>query len=205
MAGVERAGKAAAPLADLPRRSVEALVGTWVRDVRLYRRALTAPGAVSDPLCGSYERLEYLGDAVLSAIVREYIFAKCGPFPLANSSACSLLLQAHPSCLPSHGHLLSDVPLPYRNGACPAGGAAWVSTRPVRCLAWSLGECMLQVPRRHGARHVRNGERPGQRPDAARLCSSPAPRPLRGRQWPGPGAAITQHALRHRMQPVKAA
>ncbi len=70
------AGKTEAPLADLPRWRVEALVGTYVCDMRLYRRALTSPMAVDDIVGASYERLEYVGDAVLGLIIREYIYKK---------------------------------------------------------------------------------------------------------------------------------
>ena len=70
------AGKTEAPLADLPRWRLEALVGTYICDVSLYRRALTSPMAVDDVVRASYERLEYVGDAVLGLIVREYIYKK---------------------------------------------------------------------------------------------------------------------------------
>ncbi|BDA44828.1 probable ribonuclease 3 at C-terminar half [Coccomyxa sp. Obi] len=75
-AGFDRDGKTEAPLADLPRWRVEALVGTYVCDMRLYRRALTTPMAVEDAVDASYERLEYVGDAVLGLIIREYIYKK---------------------------------------------------------------------------------------------------------------------------------
>jgi len=70
------AGKTEAPLADLPRWRVEALLGTHVSDMSLYRRALTSPGAVHDMVGCSYERLEYVGDAVLGLVIREYIYGK---------------------------------------------------------------------------------------------------------------------------------
>ncbi len=68
-----------------------------MRDLRLYRRALTAPTAVLDPVGGSFERLEYLGDAVLGVIAREYIYARWRSPPScpehqgpAGASCCSL-------------------------------------------------------------------------------------------------------------------
>lgn len=70
------AGKRAEPLADLPRWRLEAMLGTWVQRLSLYRRALTAPAAVADPVAGSFERLEYLGDAVLATVARGYVYAK---------------------------------------------------------------------------------------------------------------------------------
>lgn len=69
-------GKTEAPLADLPRWRIEALLGTHVYDMSLYRRALTSPGAVHDVVGCSYERLEYVGDAVLGLIIRDYIYCK---------------------------------------------------------------------------------------------------------------------------------
>lgn len=53
------------------------LVGTFVVDMSLYRRALTAPSAVPDSIKASYERLEYLGDGVLEGIVRQFIYQRC--------------------------------------------------------------------------------------------------------------------------------
>lgn len=71
------AGRKANPLADLPRWRVEMLVGTFVLDMSLYRRALTAPSAVPDSIKASYERLEYLGDGVLEGIIRHFIYTRC--------------------------------------------------------------------------------------------------------------------------------
>ena len=53
------------------------LVGTFVLDMSLYRRALTAPSAVPDSIKASYERLEYLGDGVLEGIIRRFIYTRC--------------------------------------------------------------------------------------------------------------------------------
>ena len=51
-------------------------MGTHVCEMGLYRRALTSPTAVDDVVGCSYERLEYVGDAVLGLIIREYIYSK---------------------------------------------------------------------------------------------------------------------------------
>lgn len=67
-------GKILEPLADLPRWRVEALLGTYVCDMSLYRRALTAPSLVRDSIGKSFERLEFLGDAVLEVVIRDYVY-----------------------------------------------------------------------------------------------------------------------------------
>ena len=74
------AGRKANPLEDLPRWRVESLVGTFVLDMSLYRRALTAPSAVPDSITASYERLEYLGDGILEGIIRQFIYSRCVNF-----------------------------------------------------------------------------------------------------------------------------
>ncbi len=55
---------------------MESLVGTFVLDMSLYRRALTAPSAVPDSITASYERLEYLGDGILEGIIRQFIYSR---------------------------------------------------------------------------------------------------------------------------------
>ena len=53
------------------------LVGTFVVDMSLYRRALTAPSAVPDSrAASSYERLEYLGDSILEGVARQFIYER---------------------------------------------------------------------------------------------------------------------------------
>ncbi len=52
-------------------------MGTFVLDMSLYRRALTAPSAVPDSITASYERLEYLGDGILEGIIRQFIYSRC--------------------------------------------------------------------------------------------------------------------------------
>lgn len=62
---------------------LQGLLGFEVKQVDLYRQALTAADAVPPEygLQASYERLEFLGDAVLELIVREYVMSR---FPLAS-------------------------------------------------------------------------------------------------------------------------
>ena len=66
-------GQAAAPLGDVPRWRLESLVRAPVRRPELYRMALTCPSALSARrrVPQSYERLEFLGDAVLSTVIRQ--------------------------------------------------------------------------------------------------------------------------------------
>jgi len=77
--GWDRNGCCFRPLADLPRWRVEWLVGRGVRDLDLYRTALTSVSAIPD--AGEWrhlsnERLEYLGDAVLSLTIRRYLLTR---------------------------------------------------------------------------------------------------------------------------------
>ncbi|CAG9463088.1 unnamed protein product [Pedinophyceae sp. YPF-701] len=76
-AGFDAEGRSPHPLRDVPRWRFERLVGCGVRDVQLFRRAFTATSALplGDEL-RSYERLEYLGDAVMSIVVREWMLEK---------------------------------------------------------------------------------------------------------------------------------
>eukprot|EP00887_Chlorella_sp_A99_P006487 scaffold3.g6487.t1 len=65
------------PLADLPAWRLEALLGCGVRDVRLYRAALTHASVLQPELREqSYERLEFLGDSVLEVITRQLLMAR---------------------------------------------------------------------------------------------------------------------------------
>ena len=72
------AGRSATPLADLPRHRIEDLVGCGVRDVRLYQTALSAPSAVEPDhmIAQSFDRLEYLGDAVVQVVFGSYIYQR---------------------------------------------------------------------------------------------------------------------------------
>lgn len=73
------AGKHEDPLADLPRWRLEALIGGPVRNMSLFRQALTAPSALPEGQeLASYERLEFLGDSVLELAIREYLFTRSG-------------------------------------------------------------------------------------------------------------------------------
>ena len=72
------AGRARNPLADIPRWRIEHLVGTGVHDLDLYHVALTSPAAVPEDLSveRSFDRLEFLGDAVIECVVKEWIYRK---------------------------------------------------------------------------------------------------------------------------------
>jgi len=60
---------------ELDRSKIEALVGTRIGDISLYRTAFTHKSALKQfSLKNSYETLEFLGDAVLGFIVTKYLF-----------------------------------------------------------------------------------------------------------------------------------
>lgn len=64
--------------------SLENLLGFKPKNIRLYKQALrhkSAAQVVKEGVKDSNERMEYLGDAVLGAIVAEYLFKK---FPFKN-------------------------------------------------------------------------------------------------------------------------
>jgi ribonuclease-3 len=59
------------------RNKLKQLLGTSPRDVDYYRRAFTHRSAVGGAKKGGHnERLEYLGDAVLGAIVADYLYER---------------------------------------------------------------------------------------------------------------------------------
>lgn len=72
------AGRSATPLADLQRHYVEDLIGCGVRDMGLYRTALSAPSAVEPDhmIAQSFDRIEYLGDAVVQIVFGSYIYQR---------------------------------------------------------------------------------------------------------------------------------
>lgn len=61
------------PLADVPNRRLEQLVDLPIRDASLFRAALTSPSALppGQRITRDFQRLEYLGDAVLGLVVRQ--------------------------------------------------------------------------------------------------------------------------------------
>jgi len=61
---------------ELSRAVVNALVGTKVKDMNLYRRAFTHKSALKrySGLTGSYETLEFMGDSVLGFIITKHLF-----------------------------------------------------------------------------------------------------------------------------------
>ncbi|PRW59825.1 ribonuclease III [Chlorella sorokiniana] len=78
-AGFNADGHSVDPLADLQAWQVERLTGCHVRDLSLYRAALTHKSALPPELrvAQSYERLEFLGDAVLSLACRTLLMERC--------------------------------------------------------------------------------------------------------------------------------
>ncbi|KAI3436039.1 hypothetical protein D9Q98_002096 [Chlorella vulgaris] len=77
-AGFNAAGQCSSPLADLPRWRIEALTLSGVRDMDLYRTALTHKMALPPTLRleKSYERLEFLGDSVLGLTCRTLLMRR---------------------------------------------------------------------------------------------------------------------------------
>ena len=74
------AGRSATPLIDLERYQIEQLVNTGVGNMELYRTALTAPSAVNPNkvAADSFDRLEFLGDAVVGLVFKSWVFNRCG-------------------------------------------------------------------------------------------------------------------------------
>jgi ribonuclease-3 len=65
------------PLSDVPAWRLEQLVGAGVRNAELYRQALIHPTALqTEQRHLSYERLEYLGDAVLELCTRQLLMER---------------------------------------------------------------------------------------------------------------------------------
>ena len=64
------------PPPELSRDVVNALVGTKVKDLTLYRRAFSHKSALKrySGLTGSYETLEFMGDSVLGFIITKHLF-----------------------------------------------------------------------------------------------------------------------------------
>jgi ribonuclease-3 len=64
------------PSPELSRDTLNALVGTKVKNVALYQRAFTHKSALKrySGLTGSYETLEFMGDSVLGFIITKHLF-----------------------------------------------------------------------------------------------------------------------------------
>ncbi|HEU4717333.1 MAG TPA: ribonuclease III [Bacteroidia bacterium] len=63
------------------RKTLRNLLGFWPDNIRLYRKAFTHSSAANlakdrEQPRESYERLEFLGDAILSAVIADYLFKK---------------------------------------------------------------------------------------------------------------------------------
>jgi len=64
------------PAPELSRETLNALVGTKVKNLALYQRAFTHKSALKrySGLTGSYETLEFMGDSVLGFIITKHLF-----------------------------------------------------------------------------------------------------------------------------------
>ena len=58
----------------IQRKEIEQIVGTKVKDVSLYKTAFVHKSALSDTIKECNERLEFIGDSVLSLIVTKHLF-----------------------------------------------------------------------------------------------------------------------------------
>jgi ribonuclease III len=56
------------------RKEIEQIVGTKVKDISLYKTAFVHKSALSDTITECNERLEFIGDSVLSLIVTKHLF-----------------------------------------------------------------------------------------------------------------------------------
>lgn len=90
--GFDSAGCAVLPLSDLSQHIIQSLVGSPINRPVLYRKALTHVSAVpqNKRVEASYERLEYLGDAVLELATRSLVMQQ---FPGANEGKLNLMVQ----------------------------------------------------------------------------------------------------------------
>ena len=72
------AGRSPTPLADVERYQIEDLIQMGVKNLELFRTALTAPSAISKDrvVAASFDRLEYLGDAAVSLAFRSWVYAR---------------------------------------------------------------------------------------------------------------------------------
>jgi ribonuclease-3 len=79
-AGFDAQGRCAPPLiplADVPAWKIEQLVGCGISNANLYRSALTHPTVLPpESRALSYERLEYLGDAVMELCTRQLLMER---------------------------------------------------------------------------------------------------------------------------------
>jgi ribonuclease-3 len=64
------------PPPELSRTTLEALVGTKINELNLYRRSFTHKSALKrySNLTGSYETLEFMGDSVLGFVITKHLF-----------------------------------------------------------------------------------------------------------------------------------
>lgn len=79
--GYEAQGATTASGVDVTREALEAILGFGVVDFDKYLPVFTHKSAVRDTGRASYERYEYMGDAVINFVVAKYLFDK---FPAEN-------------------------------------------------------------------------------------------------------------------------
>ena len=129
-AGFDPCGLSAAPLADLQAWQVEGLTGARVRDLSLYRSALTHPTALPAEVRGAhaYDRLEFLGDSVLEVVTRQVLMER---YPEADEVGGVGQLRGGRTCVGGAG---------CGSKACVCAGD-WVGPRS--CRLCTSGRCWV--------------------------------------------------------------
>lgn len=61
---------------DVPRETIEALIGCKVNNPAIYNRAFLHKSVVQGLITESYERMEFMGDAVINFIMTKFLFDK---------------------------------------------------------------------------------------------------------------------------------
>lgn len=125
--GVDKQGRSPCPLIGLERWRFEELLQMGIRNVALYRTALTHPAAIKPEMrFQSYERLEFLGDAVLELVVRDMLLKR---LPFADEGILTLQSQS------------------LVNGCCLSMYAAWIGLdKWVLTNAFSMKSSLLKSP-----------------------------------------------------------
>jgi ribonuclease-3 len=90
--GLDQCGRSVSAFNALENWRLEELIGMGIRDTELYKCALTHPAAVKPSMrFKSYERLEYLGDAVLELAMRDILLER---IPEADEGILTFQCQA---------------------------------------------------------------------------------------------------------------
>ena len=58
----------------IQRKDIERIVGTKVNDIKIYQTAFVHKSALSETITECNERLEFIGDSVLSLVVTKHLY-----------------------------------------------------------------------------------------------------------------------------------